>query len=186
VLVFNIFLLLENMFIQLPICRKHKLAIAMKFGAERGLNPALESAGDGVRVVDIRPLINLCKNNPQVKFLATFLSRVNQHELCVVANKFRNLHIYGCWWYCNNPSIISEMTQMRIEILGTAFTAQHSDARVLDQIVYKWKHSKAVVGQVLAEQYVKLYGTGWKTTLSDVKRDVWRLFGGAYEEFLKK
>jgi hypothetical protein len=39
----------------------------MKFGAERSLNPRLESAGDGVCVVDLNPLINLCKNNPKVK-----------------------------------------------------------------------------------------------------------------------
>ena len=30
---------------------------------------------------------------------------------------------------------MKEITQMRIEMLGTAFTAQHSDARVLDQYV---------------------------------------------------
>jgi hypothetical protein len=34
----------------------------------------------------------------QIKWLATFLSRTNQHEACVLANKFRNLHLYGCWW----------------------------------------------------------------------------------------
>jgi hypothetical protein len=40
----------------------------------------------------------------------------------------------GCWWYCFTPSIVKEITQMRIEMLGVAFTAQHSDARVLDQL----------------------------------------------------
>lgn len=122
----------------------------------------------------------------QVKFLATFLSRVNQHELCIVANKFRNLHIYGCWRYCNNPSIIAEMTRMRMELLGTSFTAQHSDARVLDQIVYKWKYSRRVIAEVLTEQYLGLLGTGWKLTKADVRQDVWRYFGGAYEEFMRK
>jgi hypothetical protein len=29
------------------------------------------------------------------------LSRENQHELCVVARKFRNVHIFGCWWFTN-------------------------------------------------------------------------------------
>jgi hypothetical protein len=52
----------------------------------------------------------------------------------VLANKFRNLHLYGCWWYCNTPSIIKEVTAMRLEMLGLAFTAQHSDARVLEQV----------------------------------------------------
>ena len=72
----------------------------------------------------------------------TVLSTENQHELCVLARKFGNLHVYGCWWFCNNPSIISSTTRMRLEMLGTAFTAQHSDARVLDQLLYKWRHSR--------------------------------------------
>jgi len=118
--------------------------------------------------------------------LATFLSRVNQHELCVVANKFGNLHIYGCWWYCNNPSIIREITQMRIEMLGTSFTAQHSDARILDQIIYKWKHSRRIIADVLIEQYTNLLNTGWKFTKSEIDRDIRRYFGEAYEEFLRK
>ena len=62
------------------------------------------------------PIATLSSTTPplpsylQVKFLVTFLSRNNQHEACVLANKFRNLHLYGCWWYCNNPSIIREVT----------------------------------------------------------------------------
>ena len=64
----------------------------------------------------------------------------NQHEACVLASKFRNLHIYGCWWYCNVPSLIESITTLRVEMLGTSFTVQHSDARVLDQLVYKWAH----------------------------------------------
>lgn len=39
----------------------------MKFGAERALNSDLMSAGDGVSVVSLKPLINLCRNNPKVK-----------------------------------------------------------------------------------------------------------------------
>lgn len=78
------------------------------------------------------------------------------------------------------------MTQMRLEILGSGFTAQHSDARVLDQIVYKWKHSRRVIAEVLTEQFTSLFNSGWKFTKSDVERDVWKLFGGAYLEFLQK
>ena len=85
-----------------------------------------------------------------MKFLVTVLSRSNQHRLCVAARKFPNLHLYGCWWFCNNPSIIEEMTRQRVELLGTAFTAQHSDCRVIDQLLYKWPHSRAVIAKVRA------------------------------------
>ena len=41
--------------------------------------------------------------------------------------------LLGCWWFVNNPSLIDEITRMRMELLGTSFIPQHSDARILDQ-----------------------------------------------------
>ena len=75
---------------------------------------------------------------------------------------------------------------MRIEMLGTSFTAQHSDCRVLDQLLYKWPHSRAVVAEVLKEEYEKLIQTGWDVTRAELRRDLKRLFGGSYLEFLQK
>lgn len=170
----------------LPLAEEKKLPIALKFDSVRPINARLGVAGDGVKPSNVDILIKLCNRFPRVKFLATFLSRVNQHEVTVTANKFRNLHLYGCWWYCNNPSIIDELTRMRIEILGTAFTSQHSDARVLDQLIYKWSHSRENIGDVLVEMYDQMFTTGWKISKADVQRDVQRLFGASYEEFMSK
>lgn len=75
---------------------------------------------------------------------------------------------------------------MRLEMLGTAFTAQHSDARVVDQLLYKWPHSRGVIAAVLAEQYEKLALSGWTITRRELRRDVQRLFGKSYEEFMAK
>jgi hypothetical protein len=74
--------------------------------------------------------------------LLTMLSRENQHELTVTARKFRNLMIFGCWWFLNNPTLINEITSMRFELLGTTVIPQHSDARILDQLVFilKMRH----------------------------------------------
>lgn len=170
----------------LPLAEEKKLPIALKFDSVRPINAALGVAGDGVQPSNVNTLIAFCRDFPNVKFLATFLSRVNQHQVTVAANKFSNLHLYGCWWYCNNPSIIDELTRMRVEILGTAFTAQHSDARVLDQLIYKWRHSREVIVPIMVEMYQKLYASGWKLTKAQVQRDIKRLFGGAYEEFMAK
>src|SRR5262245_22811685 len=90
----------------LPTAKEHKLAFTLMVGVRRGVNPALRSAGDGVGYSDITALERLCAENPQVKFLATYLSRENQHALCVVARKFSNLMPFGCWWFLNNPSIV--------------------------------------------------------------------------------
>ena len=171
----------------MKVCEERDLPLALKIGANRGVNARLQAAGDGVvAFADAGVLARLCNRFPKVRFLATFLSRNNQHEACVLASKFSNLHIYGCWWFCNNPSMIREITQMRMEMLGTCFTAQHSDARVLDQLVYKWSHSRAVIASVLVEEYWKLAETGWMTTRAVIRRDVGRIFGGSYEEFMSK
>jgi hypothetical protein len=73
------------------------------------------------------------------------LSRENQHELCVYARKFNNLMPFGCWWFLNNPSIVEEITRERIELLGASFIPQHSDARVLEQVIYKWRNTRATL-----------------------------------------
>lgn len=82
--------------------------------------------------------------------------------------------------------MVREITQMRIEMLGTSFTAQHSDARVLDQLVYKWAHSRSVIADVLSEEMEKLCVAGWSPTRIEIRRDVTRLLGGSYEEFMAK
>ena len=76
--------------------------------------------------------------------------------------------------------------EMHTTFPGTAFTAQHSDCRVLDQLVYKWRHSRTAIAGVLAAQYGHLLDAGWRLTRGDVRRDARLLLGGAYEEFLAK
>ena len=57
---------------------------------------------------------------------------------------------------------------------------------MLDQLLYKWPHSREAVAPVLYEQYAKLLRAGWPVAEADVVRDVNLLFGGAYEEFMSK
>lgn len=167
----------------LPHCRGFNLPFALMPGVKRAVNPQLRMAGDGMGRTDLTALQNLCAANLENKFLATVLARENQHELCVLARKFRNLHIFGCWWFTNVPSIVEEMTRMRIEMLGTSFTPQHSDARILDQIIYKWQHSRQIIAKVLVEKYAGLAATGWEPRQAEIERDVRELFGGAFEKF---
>ncbi len=170
----------------LPVAKELHLPVAMMIGVRKRVNPALGDGGDAVGISDVLAVQHLCQANPDVKFLITMLARANQHELCVLGRKFRNLHLFGCWWFCNNPSIIAEMTAMRIELLGTAVTCQHSDARVMDQLIYKWHHSRLVVADVLADKYRLQFAAGWRPTVDEIRRSVRSLFGGSFEEFCKR
>jgi hypothetical protein len=153
-------------------------------GVRRGVNPALRMAGDGVGRADVSAVERLCAENPEVRFLATFLSRENQHELCVSSRKFPNLMPFGCWWFLNNPSIISEITTERLELLGTSFIPQHSDARILEQLIYKWRHSRRVIAGVLAESYGRLLESGRAVTRAEIERDVARMFSGNFRAWV--
>ena len=78
----------------------------------------------------------------------------------------------------NNPSIIREITAERLELLGSGFIPQHSDARILDQLLYKWTHSISVIAPVFIEKYEALRNAGWPLTETDIRSDVARMFGG--------
>jgi hypothetical protein len=160
----------------LPACREHKLPFAMMIGVRRQVNPALRDAGDALGQADLSAVHHLCREHPDNRFLVTMLSRENQHELCVAARKFANLMPFGCWWFLNNPSIVSEITRERLELLGPTFVPQHSDARILDQLLYKWPHSRRDIAAALADQYAGVVENGRAVMPGEVLRDAKRLF----------
>lgn len=167
----------------LPFCRERGLPFALMLGVRRAVNPALGLAGDGVGRSDLSALAHLCAAHPDNRFLVTVLARENQHELCVLARKFRNLHPFGCWWFTNVPHVIDDITRLRLELVGLSCTPQHSDARVLDQVIYKWSHFRTVLSQVLGDKYVDLAAAGWPVTREAIERDVRDLLGGSFRRF---
>jgi hypothetical protein len=148
----------------LPTCREHGLPLALMVGVRRGVNPRLRSAGDGLGRADVSAVERLCAAHTDVRFLVTFLSRENQHELCVSARKFSNLMPFGCWWFLNNPSIISEVTRERLELLGTS--------------------SRRIIADALYEAYESLVKDGRPVMRHEVERDVTRLFSGNFSRWV--
>jgi hypothetical protein len=172
----------------MPVLAARKLPWAMMIGSRNRVqaNPELRDAGDMVGKSDIRAVLNLCREFRHNKFLVTMLARENQHELCVAARKFGNMMIFGCWWFLNNPSLIEEMTRMRLELLGTSFVPQHSDARILDQLIYKWDHTRKILAKVLTDKYADIASMGYHVTPQQIKRDAGLLLRENFHDFLKR
>ncbi len=168
----------------LPVAREHNLPMALMVGVTRGTNPQLRLAGDAVGKSDITSIHRICATNPRNKFMCTMLARENTHELAVAARKHRNLLVFGCWWFLNNPSLIEETTRMRIELLGPSFVPQHSDARVLLQLIYKWDHSRTVLAKVLTDKFVDLAATGWNVTQNEVTSAAKGYLAGQFQRFI--
>jgi len=169
----------------LPVARERNVPFALMIGVSRQVNPKLRLAGDGVGKSDVGSVERLCADNGRNKFLVTMLSRENQHELAVAARKLRNMMLFGCWWFLNNPSLIEEITRMRVELLGTSFIPQHSDARVLDQIIYKWEHSRRIIAKVMKEKFSDIAAAGWAVTEAEVKQTAEGYLGGNFEGFVR-
>jgi hypothetical protein len=166
----------------LPACREFGIPMSLMIGVRYLVNPALKLAGDAVGRADLSALERLLVQFPDNGFLCSVLSRENQHELCVYARKFSNLMPFGCWWFLNNPSIVEEMTRERLEMLGTSFIPQHSDARVLEQVIYKWRNTRRTLAPILADKYQLLCEDGRPVTKEDMRRDITRLFRGNFEK----
>ena len=168
----------------LPACREFDIPLSLMIGVRRQVNPAIRLAGDAVGKADLRAVERLCVEFPDNRFLISVLSRENQHELCVYSRKFANLLPFGCWWFLNNPSIVEEMTRERIEMLGYSFVPQHSDARVLEQVIYKWRNTRRSMAPILANAYRLLAEDGRSVTRADIKQDIHRLFRSNFERWV--
>ena len=162
----------------IPVARERGIPVALMMGVRKAVNPALGDAGDSVGGADIATVEHLARDFGDVTFLVTLLARENMHGLCVAARKFKNIVPFGCWWFLNTPSLIREITAMRLEMLGLSFIPQHSDCRILDQLIYKWTHSRTVIGDVLASKYADLARAGRPVSAADIRRDLAALFDG--------
>ena len=169
----------------LPVCREFDIPLSLMIGVRRQVNPAIRLAGDAVGRADLHSIENLCREFPANRFLVSVLSRENQHELCVYARKFANLLPFGCWWFLNNPSIVEEMTRERIEMLGTTFIPQHSDARVLEQVIYKWRNTRRTMAPILANTYSLLAEDGRPVSRDDIHRDIEKLFRTNFQKWVR-
>jgi len=172
--------------VMIPVCQGQNIPFALMIGVRRKVNPLLGLAGDMSMRSDVSAVEALCRRYPEQKFLITMLARENQHELTVLARKFRNLMIFGCWWFLHIESIVEEMTRFRVELLGTSMIPQHSDCRVFEQLIYKWEHSRKIIAKVLADKYEKLHHSGWNVTEEEIKRDLDDLLNQNFWRFLGK
>lgn len=169
----------------LPACRDFDIPLSLMLGPRYQVNPRLRLAGDASGLSDLRALEHLCAGFPENRFLVSVLSRENQHELCVYARKFSNLMPFGCWWFLNNPSIVEEVTRERLEMLGATFIPQHSDARILEQVIYKWRNTRRTLAPILANAYRLLSEDGRAVTRAAIRHDIMRLSRGNFGQWVR-
>ena len=163
---------------------RKKLPLSLMLGVKRSVNKDFGLAGDGIGDTNLKELSKLCNSFPKNKFLVTCLSLNDQHELTVLSRKHPNLRIFGFWWFMNQPTIIKQVLKMRIDMLGFSFIPQHSDARVTDQLIYKWSHFKKILYPILLEYYQNLLYKNFPLSEDILQRDINKLLFGNAKNFL--
>jgi len=167
--------LLDNtLFVEgvLPWLQKNGLPLALMIGVKRNVNLAFGQGGDGLGGDGLEQLERLVSSYPHITFLVTHLLEGAQYPLIVLSRKFTNLKVFGFWWFMNQPSLIKKYLNLRFDLLGTNFIPQHSDARITEQLLYKWDHFKSLLCIVLSDRYVELYKRGFAIDHEMILRDV--------------
>ena len=163
---------------------RKNIPLSLLLGVKRQVNREFLLAGDGIDKVDLNNLSEICNQYPNNKILCSCLSLNDQHELTVLSRKHQNLKIFGFWWFMNQPSLIKLILNLRIELLGLNFIPQHSDARVTDQLIYKWSHFKALLSNVLYDHYKEIQLKNFKISENQISDDVSKLFYKNTQNFL--
>jgi hypothetical protein len=68
-------------------------------------------------------------------------------------------------------------------MLGASFIPQHSDARVLEQVIYKWRNTRRTLAPILANAYRLIIEDGRPVTAGEIRRNIARMFRGNFESF---
>jgi hypothetical protein len=56
----------------------------------------------------------------------------------------------------------------------------------MDQLAYKWAHSRPIIAEVLSEKYSDLADSNWQVSRAEIQRDVHGLLGGEFERFISR
>ena len=57
---------------------------------------------------------------------------------------------------------------------------------MLDQLIYKWDHSRQIIAKVLTDKFTDLAATGWPVTQSEIARTAQAYLAGNFEKFIAR
>ena len=160
----------------LPFLAELKLPFFMMPGPIRQLSPTWKDAGDGVGLCDMNPYQNLIQQHPHNAFFITPLHNANQYDASVMTCHFDNVIVVGHWWFNLHPGLVEADLRMRLEMTGARFIAFNSDARVMENLVPKWKRFREILSKVLADKYLDLHRSGRAVTRAGITRTLRALF----------
>ncbi|MEM2929688.1 MAG: hypothetical protein QW797_02365 [Thermoproteota archaeon] len=124
----------------LKLIKDGEIVFQLMLGVERpvvGASPPDYAivANEPGQLLSICPLFHKYK---EVNFDLISASRMQTHELDVIAKNYRNVYVSGFWWYSYYPSIMMERTVEKLQMLPVnKWCAFFSDAHVPEWVFGK-------------------------------------------------
>jgi len=63
-------------------------------------------------------------------------------------------------------------------------SSRNTRTRVLDQLIYKWEHSRLAIADALYDSYAGLLRDGRAVTRQEIERDATKLFSGNFRQWV--
>ena len=82
----------------------------------------------------------------------------------------------GHWWFNYHPGLVEQDLRMRLEMTGDRFIPFNSDARVLENLIPKWRRFRQILARVLGEKYQDLHDAGRTVTRAGIAQTLRTLF----------
>lgn len=142
----------------LKLIKDEKIVFQLMLGVER---PVVGASPPDYAIVANKPgqLLSLCPlfhKYKEVSFDLISASRIQTHELDVVAKNYRNVFVSGFWWYSYYPSIMTERIAEKLQMLPmNKWCAFFSDAHIPEWVFGKEqlvRHQLALTLNYLVEK----------------------------------
>lgn len=160
----------------IPVARERKLPVFLMPYVRRGLNANFRNAGDCVERGEINDLIEFISCTPDVVFAVTPLDENDNYPLSFAARALPNLRIWGHWWGNLNPVLIEQQLRLRMQMNGYVHFGVNSDARIRDQLLFKWPRYFRAQKKVLVEEALdQIESTGFPVTIETLRNSIIRL-----------
>jgi hypothetical protein len=159
----------------IPICKELGLPLFLMPFVRRQINSNYRNAGDIVERGDINGLIDFVAQHPDVLFCITPMHDIDNFDLAFATRALGNVRLWGHWWGNLNPVLIEKQMRLRLEMVGFAQYGVNSDARIDDQLLFKWPHYMAILKKVIVERSLQIQATGWPVTEESMMASIKKL-----------
>ena len=162
--------------IVIPACEETGTSLFFMPEPVRGLEPEMRNAGDYLGKMNSVDFGRFCQRHPEVDLWVSPLNFSSQFEMSALSCVLPHVKPWSTWWYCHQPSLTHDISNLRIEMHGENSWLFNSDARVLEHLFSKWQHFKREFQIIATKQLTRVVESGFRLTGQDVAKWISTLF----------